>query len=112
MDGEPSAERENADLTKGGHRLKGRVVPRHQPHGAQPGREQASAGVLEPLELLLLLPEPLDHPYTADRAVHDARDIGGLLLRVPARGKDLPAGGERDEPERWTDQEGHDRQHG
>jgi hypothetical protein len=88
------------------------VVPGGQPDHPQPGREQPRARRFQPLLLLFLLPEALDHPDPADGLVDDAGHVTRLLLRVPARREQLAPGRERDHPQRRGDRHGHDRQHG
>ena len=92
-DGQPAAERENAHLPEGRDGLQRRVVPGLQPHHPQPGREQLPADRLEPVELLLLLAEALDHPHAGDGLVDHAGHVARLLLRVPARREQRAAGG-------------------
>ena len=50
---------------------------------------------LEPVELLLLLAEALDHPHAGDRGLDHAGDGTGLLLGVPGRREQPAPGRER-----------------
>ena len=89
LNGQPAAQREHADHAKrrdGGQRG---VVPGRQPDHPQPGREQVPARLFQPLLLLLLLAETLDHAHAADGLVDDAGHVARLLLRVPARREQL-----------------------
>ena len=110
LNGQPAAQREHADHAQrrdGGQRG---VVPGRQPDHAQPGREQVLARLFQPLLLLLLLAETLDHAHAADGLVDDAGHVARLLLRMPARGEQLAPRRERDHPQRRRDRHGHDRQ--
>ncbi len=83
-DGQPAAQREHADLAERGDGLQGRVVPGHQPYGADPGGVEQAARPLQPAGLLVFLAEALDHPHAGHGAVHHPGHGGRLLLRVPA----------------------------
>ena len=111
VQGQPAAERQHADHAQRGDGGQRRVVPGGDPDHPQPGREQVLARRLEPLLLLLLLAEPLDHPHAADGLVDHAGHLAGLLLRVPAGREQLAPRRQRDDPQRGRDRDGHDRQH-
>ena len=70
---------------------------RHQPDRAHPGGVQAGWRPSSRSQLLLLLPEALDHADAGDGVVDDAGDFAGLLLRVPAGREQLVPRGERDQ---------------
>jgi len=111
VQGQPAAQREDPDLAEHGNGPQGGVVPGRQPDDAEPGGVQPRAYPLQPLDLLLLLAEALDHPHACHRAVDDARDLRLLLLRVPAGGEEPAARGDRDQPERRRDRQGDQGEH-
>ena len=93
VQGHVAAEGEDADLADGGDRAERRVVPRGQPHRAQPRAEQRGGGPVELVDLLRLLAEALDHAYAGDGGLDDAGERARLLLGVPGGGEQ-PAAGE------------------
>ncbi len=110
LGGHPAAEGQHGDLGERGHGLEGGGVAGVEPDGPQPSGEEPAPGLAELAGLLLLLPEALDDAYAGHGPVDDARDGGGLALRVPGGGEELLAAALGDEPERGGHQQRDDGQ--
>ena len=110
MQREPAAEGEDRDLAERGHGLERRVVATGAAHDPQPGGEQPAGAGLQPGQLALLLPEPLDDPHPGDGGLHRGGDLGGLLLGVPVGGEQVAAAAQRDHPQQRPHNERDQRQ--
>ena len=107
VQGQPAAQREDRDLAEHGDGRQRGVVTGGQPDDTDAGRVQPRGDTLQPVGLLLLLTEALDHAHAGHRAVDDARDLRLLLLRVPAGGEEPAPRGDRYQPERGRDRQCH-----
>ncbi len=111
LEREVATEAEDPDLSQRGKHLHERVVEAVEPDGAHPGGEEPPRRVVEAVELVLLLAEALDDADTGDRRLDDSGHLPHVLLGVPVRREELAAAFERHDPQGWTDEERHDRQH-
>ena len=90
------AERQDRDLAELGHRLERRGPPRPQTPVAHPRPVEAAEGPGDPVELAVLLAEPLHDPHPAHRVVDGADHLGHARLHLPAaRGRRPAASGRR-----------------